>query len=93
MRRLLITTAALQTIAASALAQGEALFWKAMKEIQARGVQLKPWPVEIVAAPREAWQAAVAEEFKRSPNFDQIYASNAAFRVKDSIWRHFSYLQ
>lgn len=90
--RWLIETACGDTMR-DTIARGEALQWKAMKEMQAEGVQLKRWPAEILVALEEAWQAVVAEESERNPNFKRVYGSYAAFRNNYSIWRHFSYLQ
>jgi TRAP-type mannitol/chloroaromatic compound transport system substrate-binding protein len=75
------------------IARGEALQWKAMKEMQAEGVKLRRWPAEVLVALEEAWHAVIAEETERNPNFKRVYGSYAAFRDNYSIWRHFSYLQ
>jgi TRAP-type mannitol/chloroaromatic compound transport system substrate-binding protein len=75
------------------IADGEALQWKAMKEMQAQGVQLKRWPAEILESFENAWQQIVAEEAAKNPNFKRVYDSYAQFRENYAIWRHFSFLQ
>jgi TRAP-type mannitol/chloroaromatic compound transport system substrate-binding protein len=90
--RALIETACGETMR-DTIAAGEAAQWKAMKEMQAEGVQLKRWPPEILVAFENAWNQVVAEESEKNPNFKRVYESYAAFRDNYSIWRHFSYLQ
>jgi TRAP-type mannitol/chloroaromatic compound transport system substrate-binding protein len=90
--RALIETACGETMR-DTIAAGEAAQWKAMKEMQAEGVQLKRWPPEILVAFENVWNQVVAEESEKNPNFKRVYESYAAFRDNYSIWRHFSYLQ
>lgn len=90
--RALIDTACGATMR-DTIAAGEAAQWKAMKEMQAEGVQLKRWPPEILVLLEKAWNEVVAEESVKNPNFRRVYESYAAFRDNYSIWRHFSYLQ
>jgi TRAP-type mannitol/chloroaromatic compound transport system substrate-binding protein len=75
------------------IADGEALQWKAMKEMQAEGVHLKRWPPDILVSFENAWKEVVAEESVRNPNFKRVYDSYARFRENYAIWRHFNYLQ
>ena len=75
------------------IAAGEAAQWKAMKEMQAEGVQFKRWSPKILVALEKAWNEVVAEESAKNPNFKRVHESYAAFRDNYSIWRHFSYLQ
>ena len=75
------------------IADGEAAQWKAMKEMQADGVQLKRWPPEILVAFEQAWQEIVTQESAKNPNFRRVYQSYADFRDNYSIWRHFNALQ
>lgn len=75
------------------IADGEARQWKAMKEMQAEGVQLKKWPAEILVSFETAWKEVVAEESAKSPNFKRVYDSYALFRANYAIWRYFNALQ
>lgn len=76
-----------------AIAQGEAMQWKAMMEIQAGGVQIRRWAPEIIAAMESAWNEVVAEESARNPNFKRIYESYDRFRHDYAIWRDHAYLK
>jgi TRAP-type mannitol/chloroaromatic compound transport system substrate-binding protein len=75
------------------IAEGEAMQWKAMAEMQAEGVQIRRWAPEIIAAMESAWNEVVAEESARNANFRRIYASYDAFRRDYSIWRDHAYLK
>jgi TRAP-type mannitol/chloroaromatic compound transport system substrate-binding protein len=74
------------------IAEGEAAQGKAMKEMQAEGVQLKRWPPEILQALEKAWQEVLAEESAKSPNFKRVYASFSSFRQNYAIWREYNQL-
>jgi TRAP-type mannitol/chloroaromatic compound transport system substrate-binding protein len=76
-----------------AIAEGEAMQWKAMTEMQATGVQIRRWPSEIIAAMESAWNEVVAEESARNPNFRRAYDSYATFRSNYAIWREHAYLK
>ena len=75
------------------IADGEALQWKAMKEMQVEGVHLKRWSPEILVSFENAWKEVVAEESAKNPNFKRVYDSYAQFRENYAIWRHFNFLQ
>jgi TRAP-type mannitol/chloroaromatic compound transport system substrate-binding protein len=75
------------------IAEGEALQWKAMKEMQASGVKLKRWPPQILISFEDAWKQVVAEESAQNPNFKQVYDSYAAFRENYALWSNFNSLQ
>lgn len=90
--RIIIETACGDTMR-DMIAEGEALQWKAMKEMQAAGVKLKRWPPQILIAYENAWKEIVAEESARNPNFKRVYDSYAVFRENYAIWGNFNYLQ
>ncbi|HEX2555617.1 MAG TPA: C4-dicarboxylate ABC transporter [Microvirga sp.] len=75
------------------IAEGEAAQGAVLKEMQARGVQLKRWPPEILVALDETWDEVVEEEMTRNPNFRRVYGSYARFRSTYAVWRHLGYLQ
>lgn len=77
-----------QTIAA-----GEAAQWRAMREIQAAGVEIRRWPPEIIAAMEAAWIEVAEEEARRNPNFRRAYDSYMAFRRDYAIWHEHAYLR
>lgn len=74
------------------IAQGEAQQWKAIKEMQEKGVQVKKWSPEILAAYQKAWNEVVAEEQAKNPDFKKIYESYTAFRKNYAVWREHGYL-
>jgi TRAP-type mannitol/chloroaromatic compound transport system substrate-binding protein len=74
------------------IAQGEAQQWKAMKEMQAQGVQIKKWPAEIIAAYEKTWNEVVAEEATKNPNFKKVWDSYVQFRTAYRLWREHGYL-
>jgi TRAP-type mannitol/chloroaromatic compound transport system substrate-binding protein len=74
------------------IAQGEAQQWKAIKEMQAQGVQVKKWPPEILAAYEKAWNEVVAEEQAKNANFKKVWDSYTEFRKNYAIWREHAYL-
>jgi TRAP-type mannitol/chloroaromatic compound transport system substrate-binding protein len=75
------------------IAEGEAAQWKAMKQMQAEGVQIRNWPPEIIAAMESAWNEVAAEESDRNPNFKRVYDSYMSFRRDYTIWRERAYLR
>ncbi len=72
---------------------GEAIQGKALKEMQAAGVQIKVWPPEILAAFKKAWNEVVEEERAKNPNFKKVYDSYAAFHAEYTIWKDHAYLK
>jgi TRAP-type mannitol/chloroaromatic compound transport system substrate-binding protein len=75
------------------IAEGEAIQWKAIKEMQEKGgVQVKTWPKEILVAMEKAWGEVVAEESK-SPTFQKVWASYTQFRKDYAIWKDLGYLK
>ncbi|HEX2113064.1 MAG TPA: TRAP transporter substrate-binding protein [Alphaproteobacteria bacterium] len=75
------------------IAEGEAVQWKAMRQMQAEGVQIRNWAPEIIAAMESAWNEVAAEETSRNPNFKRVYESYLAFRRDYTIWRERAYLR
>lgn len=76
------------------IAEGEAAQWRALKEMQEkRGVQIRRWPPEILAAYEKAWNEVVAEEAAKNPNFRRVWESFAQFRRDYAIWRDIGYLK
>jgi TRAP-type mannitol/chloroaromatic compound transport system substrate-binding protein len=77
----------------ASIAEGEAMQWKAMREMQAAGVQIRRWPNEMIAALESAWNEVAAEEAQRNPNFQRLYESYLAFRRDYAIWNEHAYLR
>jgi TRAP-type mannitol/chloroaromatic compound transport system substrate-binding protein len=87
-----IENACRETMLESIIAS-EATQAKAMKEMQAGGVQLRRWPPEVLIGLEKAWNEVVKEESAKNPNFKRVYDSYAAFHDDLAIWRYFSPLQ
>lgn len=75
------------------IAEGEAVQWKAMREMRDEGVELRRWPAEILVAFEDSWLEIVKEESEKNPNFHRVWQSYSGFRESYAIWRHFSFLQ
>jgi len=75
------------------LAEGEALQFGAMKELQAKGVIFKKWSPEILKALEAKWQEVVVEESAKSANFKKVWASYSEFRNNYKIWRDHGYMK
>jgi TRAP-type mannitol/chloroaromatic compound transport system substrate-binding protein len=76
-----------------AIAEGEAAQWKAIKDMQEKGVQVKQWPPEIIQAYSRAWDAVVAEESAKNASFKRVWESYAQFRAGYAVWRDHGYLK
>jgi TRAP-type mannitol/chloroaromatic compound transport system substrate-binding protein len=74
------------------LALAEASQFKALKELQAKGVQLHRWPPEMLAAFEAAWQEVAAEQAATDPDFKRAWDSLQAFRADYKIWKDLGYL-
>ena len=73
------------------LAEGEALQFEALKDIQAKGVQVRRWPRPILEALKRAWRDVVDEETLTEVDFRRVWKSLAAFRENYAIWRELGY--
>ncbi len=75
------------------LAEGEAIQFAALKELQEKGVTIHKWPPEILDALRAGWLEVVEEEKASNPNFDKVWASLQEFRDNYKTWSDIGYLQ
>jgi TRAP-type mannitol/chloroaromatic compound transport system substrate-binding protein len=73
-------------------AEGEAVQFGAMKEIQGKGVTIHKWPKEILDGFEKAWEEVVVEESAKSPEFKKAWASYSAFRKDYKLWKDVGYL-
>ena len=64
-----------------------------MKELQAKGVQLKKWPPEFIKAFEAKWLEVVQEESAKSENFKRVWASYSQFRENYKVWRDHGYMK
>ncbi|MFZ2738399.1 MAG: TRAP transporter substrate-binding protein [Burkholderiaceae bacterium] len=74
-------------------AEGEAVQFKAMKEIESKGVKLMRWPKEFMDAYEKAWLEVAAEEGKKSPEFKKAWDSYNTFRQGYAVWKDLGYLK
>ena len=73
------------------LAEGEALQFAALKDIQSKGVRVRRWPKPILEALERAWQDVVDEETLADADFRRVWKSLAEFREGYAIWRELGY--
>jgi len=71
------------------LAQGEAIQFKALQELQSKGVILHRWSPEILDALRTAWGEVVAQEAANDKDFARVWASLSEFRDGYKLWAEY----
>ncbi len=75
------------------VAEGEALQFRAMQELEEKGVQLREWPPEVLDALEEAWLEVAAEMAAEDKDFARAWKSLQAFREDYKVWRDKGYLK
>jgi len=75
------------------VAEADAKQAAAMKELQAKGVQIKKWSPEILKALEEKWNEVVKEETAKSPAFKEVWESYSKYRADYAIWREHGYMK
>ena len=75
------------------IAEGEAIQFGALQELQSKGVTLHRWSPEILAALESAWQEVVAEESAKDADFARVWESLSAFREDYVLWREYGYMR
>ncbi|MCB1471426.1 MAG: TRAP transporter substrate-binding protein [Rhodobiaceae bacterium] len=85
--------AACEANVAYGLAEGEAIQFGALKELQAKGVTIHTWPQEILDTLNGKWLEVVEEEKAANPNFAKVWASLSAFRADYKLWKDLGYLK
>lgn len=73
-------------------AEGEAIQFPALQELQAQGVTLHRWPDETIEVFRAAWEEVVVEEAANDPEFAKVLASLTEFRENYKVWGDLGYL-
>jgi TRAP-type mannitol/chloroaromatic compound transport system substrate-binding protein len=69
------------------LAEGEALQYGALKELTAKGVKIKRWPVAILSALEDAWDEVATEQSAADTKFKEVWRSLSDFRKDYGIWK------
>jgi TRAP-type mannitol/chloroaromatic compound transport system substrate-binding protein len=75
------------------IAEGEAIQFGALQELQDKGVTLHYWSPEILAALEAAWVEVAAEESAKNADFKRVWESLSAFREDYTLWREYGYLK
>ncbi len=75
------------------LAEGEAIQFAALQELEAQGVTIHTWPPEILDALETAWGEVVQEQVAADADFARAWESLTAFRQNYAIWKELGYLK
>ncbi len=79
---------------AAMLAEGEAIQFAAMKDLQDnKGVTLHRWPEEVLDTLRGAWGEVAAELAAEDESFKKSWDSLQSFRRDYAIWKDLGYLK
>jgi TRAP-type mannitol/chloroaromatic compound transport system substrate-binding protein len=73
-------------------AQGEAIQFPALQELESKGVQIHRWSPEILGALEAAWNEVVVEEAAENEDFARVWKSLSEFRKNYKIWGDMGYL-
>ncbi|MFN0262535.1 TRAP transporter substrate-binding protein [Tepidamorphus sp. 3E244] len=75
------------------LAEGEAIQFSALEELQEKGVNIHSWPQEMLDTLNTTWLEVVEEEKAANPSFTKVWESLSAFREKYKLWKDLGYLK
>lgn len=75
------------------LAEGEALQFSALKELQEKGVNINTLSPELLEALEAAWIQVAEEEAAKDADFARVYESYTTFRANYAIWGELGYLK
>ncbi len=75
------------------IAEGEALQFRAMEELKAKGVTFHTWGPQFIAAFKKAWEEVADEEAAKSAMFKKAYESYKSFRGKYKVWHDLGYMK
>lgn len=73
-------------------AEGEAIQFAALKELQEKGVNIKKWSPEMLDAMRGAWEEVAGELAAQDADFKEAYDSLQGLRANYKIWKDIGYL-
>mgnify|MGYP002018815044 CR=1 FL=1 len=73
-------------------AQGEAIQFAALQELQAKGVTVHRWNSEIMEALESAWNEVVEDEASKNEDFARVWTSLKKFRRGYKVWGDLGYL-
>ncbi|MDP2333604.1 MAG: TRAP transporter substrate-binding protein [Reyranella sp.] len=75
------------------IADGETLQGPAIAELVSKGVQLKTWSPEFLAAFEREWKKVADEQAAKSPEFKKAWDSLSKYRAEYKIWGDRAYLK
>jgi TRAP-type mannitol/chloroaromatic compound transport system substrate-binding protein len=75
------------------LAEGEAIQFAALKDLQSKGVTLHSWDPAILGALEAAWMEVAAAEAARDADFAKAWASLQEFRANYAVWKELGYMK
>ncbi|MFN4056955.1 MAG: TRAP transporter substrate-binding protein [Roseinatronobacter sp.] len=75
------------------LAEGEALQFSALQELQEKGVNINTLSPELLEALEAAWMQVVEEEAAKDADFARVYESYSTFRANYAVWGNLGYLK
>ena len=87
---IIVTTC--DAVTAIEFAQGEAIQFEALQEMQAEGVTIHRWNEDQLNVFRENWELVLADEIAANPDFERVWASISDFRENYEIWAQYGYL-
>ncbi len=73
-------------------AEGEALQYAALQELEENGVNINTFSDEVLDALEAAWNEVVIEESENDADFARVYESYSTFRENYSRWGELGYL-
>ena len=74
------------------IAEGEAIQFGALQELQSKGVTLHRWSPEIMAALQASWAEVVAEESAKDADFKRVWEDLSTFRDGYALWASYGRL-
>ncbi len=75
------------------LAEGEALQFTALQELEAQGVNINTLSPELLTALEAAWEEVVVEQSAADADFARTYESYKTFRENYAVWGELGYLK
>jgi len=68
------------------IAEGASLQPAAIRELTAKGVEIRKFPNAVLSALQEAWQKVAEEESAANPLFKRVWRSLISFRAEYRLW-------
>ncbi len=75
------------------LAEGASLQPAAIRELTAKGVEIRKYPIKVLSALEKAWQEVAEEKSNADPLFKRVWRSLSSFRAEYRLWNDRSQVQ